>query len=1005
MGTRSITSNANGILFNDVFVSGGITVGNITIANANAGNSITSNLSVSGFLKTNLVPDISNTYNLGNSTNRFKDLYLSGNTLILGTATIQDDGSGGIAIQSAVVSGNLNVGNVSAAFLVGSLTSSSQPSITEVGILNNLSVQGNTTTGALSVVGNLEAASLTTNTITATNISGNLLLPPGTTLQAPGGNTQILFNDGGNTNAVPGMTFNRTNNILSIQGNVEGGNLITSGGLSVTGTGTVGNLISGGNITATGTANVGNLITVGILASSANIDGNVATTGFLTVAGNASMGNITTTTLSGAVVSVSGNISGANLVASGVLRVDGNANVGNLTTSGLVSAATIQTALLEANSLSSNTTISAVGNITGGNLLTNGSLNVTGLSTFANTVAGNMVLNGALTGAATIESGLINVTGNMIGGNVLTNGFLSVIGNATVGNISTAGLISATGNINAGNLVTSGSLSASSGSLTTMIITSLINAASATANVGSVNSSILSVVGNATAGNLSTQGILSVTGNATVGNVSTGIVTTSSSLAVGTDATIGNSLTVSGNLLAPNISVTNLNAASFVGTTANLSNININTGGIITMPNGNANIGNIAAGILQASGNLIGGNLITNGYLAVSGDASLSNVSIANAIVNNNYNVGGQVVIGANLAIQASGSSGNGSVAVMRFSSTQPSAPFPTGQTVIVSGLLPSGFNGTYTVLTSNTTHFTYSSSTSGTVTQGGFVRSSGTGLILQSTASVGNLLTGGNISASGNITGGTFTATLFSGNGASITGINMFNAGMSVVVTATAGTGTVSTLSFAPQPYPPFSPGQQIVVTGVTPPAYQGTYIVQSCTTTSVTVPGPATGAMTQSGVITGGPKSQTSVSAETIINGSQPNITSVGTLTGLTLTGAFSGTDMSVSGYMFVSVQNGIAAAGTTLSTATGLTRQVNVITSATSGVNDGIRLPSATVGQQIIIINRTGTGIKVWPANGARIDLLGLNTSFTLGNNARLMCIATAIDQWYTMVGVYG
>jgi hypothetical protein len=338
------------------------------------------------------------------------------------------------------------------------------------------------------------------------------------------------------------------------------------------------------------------------------------------------------------------------------------------------------------------------------------------------------------------------------------------------------------------------------------------------------------------------------------------------------------------------------------------------------------------------------------------------------------------------------------------FTTTQQSAPFPAGSSIIVSGLAPSGFNGTYTVISSSTTNVTYANPTNAVVTAGGFVRSTGVGMILQGTANVGGLVSAGDITGA-NVTGSTFTATLFSGNGASITGINMFNTGMRVIVTATAGTGSVQTLSFATQSYAPFSPGQSITVSGITPSAYNGTYTVLTCTTTSVTMAGSATGTMVVSGVVTGGAKAAAATLSETVTTGNQPNITSIGTLTGLTLSGSLTGTDIAASGYVLTSVTNGIAAAGTTLAGATALTRQVNVVSTVVPGSQDGVRLPSATTGMQIIIINTSTNPVKIYPANGGTIDTRGLNASFSLGAGARLLIIATSTTQWYTMVGVYG
>ena len=1003
IGTRTINSNANGVIITNVFSTfSTITTATITQANINTAN--ISNVSVSGYITSNFIPSLNETFDLGNDTNRFRDLYLSGNSLRLGTSNVTSDGSGGIRIQSATISGNLAVGNITAVFIDGTVTKSDQPNITTVGILDNLSVSGNLLTGELSVVGNLEAANIsTTGTITASNIEANIILPPGTTLQAPGNNTQILFNDGGNTSAVSGMTFNKTTNLLSISGNVAGGNLVTSGGLTVSGNGTIGNLNASGSLSASGNVSAGNLITVGVLASSADFSGNVTTNGFLSVVGNASVGNITTTTLTGTIVSVSGNVSGANLVASGILRVDGNANVGNLTTSGFVSAATIAaTANISAGNLSTTGSLSAGTLNVSGPITSNSTLNLTGNAILGNVSAGPISVNGTITGATLMESGLLNVVGNMTGGNVLTNGFLSVAGNATIGNIVSSG-INASGTVTAGSITTSGNLAAANGNISSLVITSVINASGAIANVGTVNSSILSVVGNASAGNLQTGGTLSVSGNATTGNLATGGLTVNGNFTVaGTSTTVSSTLNVTGNLLGSNANINNLEVASFAVTTANANNINIS--GILSMPSGTANIGNVAAGILSATGNVSGSNLIASGYLAVSGNASADRITVATGIVNNTYRVGGQLTIGSNVQIQIAGSSGNGSVATLAFATPQLAPPFPAGSSIIVSGISPSGFNGTYSVASSNTTHVTYANPTNAVVTVGGFIRSTGTGMIIQGSANVGSLVSAGDITGS-NITGSTFTATLFSGNGASITGINMFNTGMSVIVTATAGTGSVQTLSFATQSYAPFTSGQSITVSGLLPSGYNGTYTVLSCTTTSVTMAGAATGSMTQSGTIVGGAKAVAATLSESVVNGNQPNITSLGTLSGLTLNGALTGTDISSSGFMLVSVGSGIIANGTTLASATGLTKQVNVITSSVPGVNDGVRLPAATVGTQIVIINTAVNPVKVYPANGGTIDSRGLNGSFSLGAGARLLIIATSTTQWYTMVGVYG
>ena len=1317
LGSQTIGSNTTTINFTNVTVSSTLTSttingGNITVTgNINSANITAGNLLVSGNVTGNFVPAGNNQYDLGSSTQRWKDLWLSGNTLRLGGATIEES-DGAVVMQSVVVNNNINVGNLTAVYLTGTINTPNQSLITSLGPLTDLAVVGNVTTGGtLSVVGDIDAGALAVTSITVgsgvnqtTITGGGVTVSGAATLQAPGSDGQITFNDNGNAAAVPGLTFNRASNLLSISGNVSGGNLTTSGALSVTGNANVGNL-GVTQVTASGNIIGANVFTVGIVSTSAGVSsganlaitsvtyginrfilnfatqdiipfatgttinvtgmsptsyngvwtvlagttstaavtsaittsvvtlgrvrggGNIVTNGFLTVIGNASVGNITTTRIDGTIVSVSGNIDGGNLVTQGVLRVDGNANVGNLTTNGFVSAATLATsASMAANSFitagsyitangnvsGANITttgnvdtlnayvsgtltaniLSATGTLTGGNLSTSGTLtagtttlgdtttgNVTanyfsalglstsgalnaGTTTLGETTTGNITanilsaaalstagtlsagntslgnitsvglisatgkvtagnletggtltvnsvanlntvettaiaLNGELTGATRMESQLLNVIGNMTSANANIGQFLTVVGNATIGNIvsnnslviqNTASIASSV-NVGANlaisaisgtgaptNLVTvtftsqntvpfpaggtvvisgvttttgyNGTYTAVSGNLTAVtyssstsgtggvasariitgglglrvqgnatmssleILGATLNAQSATANFGTLNSNAMLINGIANAQSMEIQSTLSVTGTTTAGNLTAntnisagGNISASGTITINQNATIGSSLTVGANLsltaiagtgsvvtanysaqsfppfpvgsnviisgvattayngefvvteanvgfvrysnsasgasgalgrirtggtslnIRGNASIINLEAASFQSNVATANFITMSSSGFLNLNGANANIGNANLTSANVTGDSSGGNLISRGYLSVSGNASMDRVT-ANAGIT----TAGAVNIGYNVQIQASGSSGNGSVATLAFSATQAIPPFPTGTTIIVSGLAPAGFNGTVTVASSNTTHVTYNNSTSGVVTLGGFARTSGTQMILQGVANIGSINTTGDINAgaTGNVSGNTFTATLFSGNGASITNL--------------------------------------------------------------------------QAGSIVG--QVANALISTTVTGAAQSNITSVGSLSGLTLVGALTATDQDATfSKVLVSVQSGIAAAGTTLAGATALTKSINVIGSVNPGVNDSVRLPGATVGQQVIIINTTASTLKVFPANGSQIDSLSTNISFPLGAGARLMIVAATTSQWYTMVGVYG
>jgi len=66
---------------------------------------------------------------------------------------------------------------------------------------------------------------------------------------------------------------------------------------------------------------------------------------------------------------------------------------------------------------------------------------------------------------------------------------------------------------------------------------------------------------------------------------------------------------------------------------------------------------------------------------------------------------------------------------------------------------------------------------------------------------------------------------------------------GNSVAITNVAGTGDIATLSFDTQSDAPFLPGQNILVTNVTPAGYNGTAMVVTCSNSAVTFTSTATG------------------------------------------------------------------------------------------------------------------------------------------------------------------
>ena len=103
-------------------------------------------------------------------------------------------------------------------------------------------------------------------------------------------------------------------------------------------------------------------------------------------------------------------------------------------------------------------------------------------------------------------------------------------------------------------------------------------------------------------------------------------------------------------------------------------------------------------------------------------------------------------------------------------------------------------------------------------------------------------------------------------------------------------------------------------------------------------------------------------------------------------------------------VSVSLTVAASGTTQGGATGLTSNINVVTSATGAVNDAIRLPASAAGARFTIINNTAVNLSLFPAVGAQIDVQGTNIAFPIEAGVKLDFLSVSTTQWYTLNSTY-
>ena len=239
-GNFSANNIAGGNLVTANFVTGTLT----TSAQPN----ITSTGTLTGLVVAgNITPNANITYNLGNNTNRFNDLYLANSTIYIGAQTISANNS------SVIISGNLVaniVGNVSGnTTTAGTVTTAAQPNITSTGTLASLSVSGDANIGNIGTGGLITA----TGNISGANINGTFY-GAGTGLTSiPGANVSgfvanaNIANTAGSATTAGTVTTNAQPNITSI-------GILTS--ISVSGNADLGNLITGGVVSASGNATV-----------------------------------------------------------------------------------------------------------------------------------------------------------------------------------------------------------------------------------------------------------------------------------------------------------------------------------------------------------------------------------------------------------------------------------------------------------------------------------------------------------------------------------------------------------------------------------------------------------------------------------------------------------------------------------------------------------------------------------------------------------------------------
>jgi hypothetical protein len=198
------------ILTEDILASGNVNGGNLTTSGS---------LNIGGNIIGNLLPDANIAYDLGSTTQRWKDLWLSNSTIYLGNSTISANATSIIITNPAggqtVLSGASGASEITGAIVsvTGNVTSGNILSTGIVSTSGNVTGGNILSTGIVSTSGNVTGGNINSGNIT---ITGDLISSLGTTLTidpATSGNTGLVIING--NLQVDGTTTTINSNVVS----------------------------------------------------------------------------------------------------------------------------------------------------------------------------------------------------------------------------------------------------------------------------------------------------------------------------------------------------------------------------------------------------------------------------------------------------------------------------------------------------------------------------------------------------------------------------------------------------------------------------------------------------------------------------------------------------------------------------------------------------------------------------------------------------------------------
>lgn len=109
----------------------------------------------------------------------------------------------------------------------------------------------------------------------------------------------------------------------------------------------------------------------------------------------------------------------------------------------------------------------------------------------------------------------------------------------------------------------------------------------------------------------------------------------------------------------------------------------------------------------------------------------------------------------------------------------------------------------------------------------------------------------------------------------------------------------------------------------------------------------------------------------------------------------------NITLTGSMVISVDGSVTAAGTTQSDAAALTKTTNIVTTATA--NQGVKLPTASAGLSVTIVNTTAVTIKVYPNTSDVIDGGTVNVAVNLAPYSSVQLVAQDNQDWYRVTNL--